>query len=830
MKISFQWLKEILPLQTEAEEAAAVLTATGLEVEGIEKVEAIPGGLTGLVVGKIQTCVPHPNADRLQVCMVDVGESEFLQIVCGASNARDGLHVIVATVGAVLHPISGDPFTIKKGKIRGETSMGMICAEDEIGVGHSHEGIIELHGHFKPGTPASAVYELESDAVLEIGLTPNRTDGMSHWGVARDLRAGLVHETVDGIRENVPELSLPPLADLPAKSLPGWSIDLRSAPGCPKYIGLMMEGIEVGPSPDHVQRRLRSIGVQPINNVVDATNFVLHEMGQPLHAFDAEAIEGNSVIVRNAFEGEKFTTLDGEERTLHPDDQVIAHANGAMCLAGVFGGKHSGVTDATQKIFIESAYFDPVVTRKMAKRHGLSTDASFRFERGVDPNCLESALRRAAHLIAEWTGGETTGVLISTEGSLPSKATIQLQWQDLDRLIGEALDRQKVRAILGDLDILISSESAESIELSVPAYRCDVTRSADIIEEVLRIYGFDKIPIPNRMVSTAAHQASVPEERTRLQIANVLVSRGFQEIMSNSMTRAGHTDFLGESGQDGWELDRRIELLNPLSGDLGVMRQSLIFQGLEAIAHNRNHQNPDLRLFEIGRVYQHRTGAEPDSKNAARRYEEDERLSIICSGQMLPENWNNRKSMFDPFGLKADVYAVLHAMGMTDFDESPIHSGLISEGLEISSKGKVVGRIGRIRPNVAKKLGVGQPVFWGDFSMRILSKISNRSHVKASEPTKFPSVRRDLSLILEKTVTFETIRNAAFQGEKRLLKRVGLFDVYEGDKLQANEMSYAISLVLQDESKTLNDKQIEQSVQRILDRIIDATGARLRDS
>ena len=820
----------MLPLRTTAADAAAVLTATGLEVEGIDRIEAIPGGLAGLVVGEIEACSPHPNADRLQICMVNVGEAEALQIVCGAKNARKGLRVVVALVGAELHPISGEPFTIKKGKIRGETSMGMICAEDEIGVGHSHEGIIELPDHFSPGTPVSVVYELESDEVLEIGLTPNRTDGMSHWGVARDLRAGLVHETVDGIAEDATALTMPRLADLPNNGLPEWKIDVTGAPGCAKYLGLLMRNVQVKPSPDHVQRRLRSIGVQPINNIVDATNFVLHEMGQPLHAFDADAIDGKSVIVRNAFEGETFVTLDGEERTLHPEDQVIANANGAMCLAGVFGGKHSGVSEKTQNIFIESAYFDPVVTRKMAKRHGLSTDASFRFERGVDPHWLEPALRRVAYLIAEWAGGEGIGLAVGTQGNLPAEAKVVLEWNDLDRMIGETMDRAKVKAIFADLDIRITKENAASIELMVPAYRRDVTRPADIIEEVLRIYGFDKISIPSRMISTAAHQASVPEERTRLQIANVLVNRGFQEIMSNSMTRAAHTDSLGETGQDGWELSRRIELMNPLSGDLGVMRQSLVFQGLEAISHNKNHQNPDLRLFEIGRVYQHRKNAESETKDAARRYEEDERLSIICTGQSLPENWNNPKSLFDPFGLKGDVLAMLHALGVNEVKESPFHSGLMSEGLEISCQGKVIGRIGRIRAGVAKKLGVGQPVFWGDFSVRALSKISNKSHIKTAEVAKFPSVRRDLSLILEKHVTFDTVRNAAFQGEKRLLKRVGLFDVYEGDKLQSNEMSYAISLILQDESKTLNDKQIEHSVQRILDSIIDTTGARLRDS
>ena len=830
MKISFQWLKDLLPVTTSAEDAAAVLTATGLEVEGVETVESIPGGLSGLVVGEITACAQHPNADRLQVCEVNIGEAEPLPIVCGAANARQGLRVIVATVGTTLHPTEGDSFKIKKGKIRGEVSMGMICAEDEIGVGKSHDGIIELDTQWTPGTPASEVYNLESDSVLEIGLTPNRTDGMSHFGVARDLRAGLLHETVEGIREEVGPVDMPPKAELPSVSGP-FELSIETGEGCPRYLGLLIEGVQVGPSPDVIQQRLRAIGVNPQNNVVDATNYVLHELGQPLHAFDADQIEGNKVVVRQPREGEKLTTLDGEERTLDPNDQVIADANQALCLAGVFGGETSGVSETTTRVFLESAYFNPVVTRKMAKRHGLSTDASFRFERGVDPALIEDALARAASLIAEWAGGKATALHEATAADLPSGQTIELEWGYLERLIGIPMEATAVRAILNDLDIAVAEETPSVWTLEVPAYRHDVTRPADVVEEILRIYGFDKIPLPERLISTAAHQAGVPAEAFRLQTSNFLVSRGFQEMMNNSMTRAAYTADLGEEGADGWDLSRQIALMNPLSSDLGVMRQSLLFQGLEAIVRNANHQRPNLRLFELGKVYQHREKADSHSHNAAQRYEETERLALFMTGANAPENWNNSNGRTGAYELKSEAYNLLASMGIdaSSLREASIQTPLLSEGLELTCQGQVIGRIGKVRTSLAQQHGVKQPVYWADFAVKPLVKISNRTKVKAQELAKFPSVRRDLSLILKEGTSFGAIRDAAMKAEKKLLKRVGLFDVYEGDKLEPGHVSYAVSLILQDEEKTLNDKRIEQSVKRILDGIVEATGAQLRD-
>ena len=830
MKISFQWLNDLLPVTTSVENAAAVLTATGLEVEGVETVESVPGGLVGLVVGEITACAQHPNADRLQICEVNVGGDDPLTIVCGARNARKGLHVVVATVGAELHPIDGEPFTIKKGKIRGEVSMGMICAEDEIGVGQSHDGIIELDTSWAPGTPVAEVYNLASDAVLEIGLTPNRTDGMSHFGVARDLRAGLINETIDGIREEVGDVMIPTTTSLPTAQGP-FAVSIENGDGCPRYLGLLLEGVTVGASPDKIQRRLRAIGVNPQNNIVDATNYVLHELGQPLHAFDADTIDGQKVVVRNARSGEKLTTLDGVERELHVEDQVIADGQNAMCLAGVFGGENSGVSESTTRVFLESAYFNPVVTRKMAKRHGLSTDASFRFERGVDPALLETALARAAALIQEWAGGHATSIHEARTGELPTGATVTLEWAHLNQLIGIKIEAAAVRSILDDLDIRITSESDEAMVLSIPAFRHDVTRPADVVEEILRVYGFDKIPLPERLVSTASHQAGVPAEALRLQTSNFLVSRGFQEMMNNSMTRAAYTQELGEAGADGWDLSRQIALMNPLSSDLGVLRQSLLFQGFEAIVRNTNHQQPNLRLFEFGKVYQHRENADATSLNAAQRFEETERLAVFVTGTSSPENWNNRTQSVDAYTLKSEVYNLLASAGVpvSSIRENSIQTSLISEGLELTCQGQTVGRLGKVRSTVARQHGVKQDVFWADLAVKPLTKIARRTSVKAQDLAKFPSVRRDLSLILKEGTTFGTIRDAAMKAEKKLLKRVGLFDVYEGDKLAPGHVSYAVSLILQDEEKTLNDKRIEQSVQRILDGIVEATGAQLRD-
>ncbi|MGB1074770.1 MAG: phenylalanine--tRNA ligase subunit beta [Flavobacteriales bacterium] len=838
MKISYRWLREMIPTSMTAEEASAVLTATGLEVEGIEQVEDIAGGLKGLVVGRVLACEQHPNADRLRVCQVDIGSPESpLSIVCGADNVRTGLDVIVATVGATLHPIAGEPFKIKKGKIRGEASMGMICAEDEIGVGNSHAGIIELKGTWPPGTSAAEVFGLGTDEVIEIGLTPNRTDGMSHWGVARDLAAGLVHETVKGTRETptlMPSFTQAPKLDDGDLSV---TIDVEDGQGAPRYCGCILDGVQVGPSPDWVQKKLHAIGVTPINNIVDATNYVLHEMGTPLHAFDADKIGGQQVKVRRAKSEEAFTTLDGVKRTLDPTDLVIADADRPMCLAGVFGGETSGVTDDTNRVFLESAWFDPVSVRKTARRHGLSTDASFRFERGVDPALTWRALERAAQLITEWAGGEVVGEAgkCVEAGRVPGPATISLPWKQLHSLIGERIPAGRVESILTSLDIEILESTDAAMTLRVPAYRADVTRPADVVEEILRIHGFDRVPLPKRMAITLDVVDGPNWDEARLRMSEVLVSRGFSEIMNNSLTRATDVEtFLAQSGKEDPSLNSSdfVEMLNPLSSDLAVMRQTLLFQGLETIARNRNVQKANLRLFELGRTYKRKSDG---------GFLETEMLGLWMSGDVQPENWKQKSREVELQDLKGDAEALLQTLGIAS-ELIPMLSaeGYFLEGLQWETRtrgdrgkwvasGEVVGRMGRVHPDASALKDLAKvPIFYAEFDVQKLVMLMERRLVRATNLPKFPSVRRDLSLLVPQHVTFEQMASSVRSSGGKLVQKVGLFDVYSGDGLPEGMISYAISITLQDESKTLNDKQIDKTMQRILGQLQSETGASLR--
>lgn len=838
MKISYRWLREMIPTSMTAEEASAVLTATGLEVEGIEQVEDIPGGLKGLVVGRVLACERHPNADRLRVCQVDIGSSEGpLSIVCGAENVRTGLDVIVATVGATLHPTNGEPFKIKKGKIRGEASMGMICAEDEIGIGTSHAGIIELEGTWAPGTSAAEVYALGTDDVIEIGLTPNRTDGMSHWGVARDLAAGLAHETVKGTQETLtlqPPFEQAPRLDEGDLSV---TITVEDERGAPRYCGCVLDGVQVGPSPDWVQKKLRAIGVTPINNVVDATNCVLHEMGTPLHAFDADKIGGQKVMVRRAKSEEAFTTLDGVKRTLDVTDLVIADADQPMCLAGVFGGETSGVTDDTQRVFLESAWFDPVSVRKTARRHGLSTDASFRFERGVDPALTWRALERTAELITHWSGGEVVGKVgqCIEVGQVPGPATVSLPWEQLHSLIGERIPSVRVESILKSLDIEILESTDAALTLRVPAYRADVTRPADVVEEILRIHGFDRVPLPKRMAITLDVVEGPNWDEARLRMSEVLVSRGFSEIMNNSLTRATDVEtFLAESGKEDPTVNPSdfVEMLNPLSSDLAVMRQTLLFQGLETIARNRNVQKADLRLFELGRTYKRKSGG---------GFLETEMLGLWISGNVQPENWNQKSREVEFQNLKGDVEALLQSLGIaTELIPQLSAQGYFLEGLRWETRtrgdrgkwvasGEVVGRMGRVHPDANALKDLAEvPVFYAEFEVGKLMALMERRSVRAKDLAKFPAVRRDLSLLVPQHVTFEEMASSVRASGGKLVQEVGLFDVYSGDGLPEGMVSYAINITLQDENKTLDDKQIDKTMQRILGQLQSETGASLR--
>ena len=824
MKISARRLRQMFPFDLSTEDAGRVLTATGLEVEGIERVEDIPGGLRGVVVGHVMEVTPHPDADRLRLCKVDAGEAHgVLDIVCGASNVAAGQKVPLATIGTMIHPLEGEPFKIKKGKIRGQVSMGMICAEDELSLGTSHDGIMVLDDGLKPGTPMAEVVGLEGDDVIEIGLTPNRNDAMGHWGVARDLRAGCLHGTVTGIGPmEVAELRAPKTAPITDAGKASVDLDIQATDACPHYLAVEIHGVSVQPSPDHAQRFLRAIGVQPINNVVDATNMVLHEFGNPLHAFDLDRIEGGIVTVRRAKAGEPFVTLDGEERTLHEDDLVIADNHNPLCLAGVYGGATSGVNDTTSKVLLEAAWFDPVSVRKTAKRHTLSTDASFRFERGVDPDMVQRAAERCAHLIAEWSPGAHVVGLSEVRHEphvKPCAVTLSLPW--LHGFLGDAIDDARIDSILEALDIAVVGKHGESWDLQVPAYRSDVTRPADVAEEILRVHGFDHIPLPSRMTGTLEVPTKPNREDVLFGWREQLVHQGFSEIMSNSLTRADHAALISDRSLDP---EASIAMLNPLSSELGVMRQSLLFQGLEAIAKNTNHKHADLRLFEFGRTYK-------QSVNEGKTvYHEEEELSLWLTGRDAPEAWNQPKGkdgQVDAFALKRAVETLLDAVGLPVLAE-PDNDGLLSEGLLLRNRGGAeVGRWGLVNPKVAKACGVDAPVFWANFNVGLLWKAVRKRRVKASELARFPSVRRDLALVVDQSVSYDALKVAAERAERKLLKGVSLFDVYTGKGLESHEKSYAMAFTLQHPDATLNDKQIDAAMQRILEGC-QACGARLR--
>jgi len=821
MNISFRWLRDVFPTACTPEQAAAVLTATGLEVEGIVRHDDVPGGLEGVVVGRILTAERHPNADRLQVCTVDIGTGTPATIVCGAANARAGLTVAAALPGAVLHPVEGEPFTIKTSKIRGEVSEGMLCAEDELGLGAGHAGIVELDNALVPGTPAAAAFGVGSDSVLEIGLTPNRTDAMSHLGVARDLRAGLLLGTVGGIggpgAGPVPDLAIP---DGPALAYAahsgGIAVEVQAPEACPRYLGLLIEGVHAVPSPPSVQQLLTAIGLKPINAVVDATNYVLHTLGTPLHAFDADQIRGGHVTVRKATAGERLTTLDGVERALDPEDLVIADAERPMALAGVFGGHTTGVGPETTRVFLESAWFAPVGIRKAARRHGLSTDASFRFERGVDPALTHRALRLAARLVVEWAGGQVAATAVEAEAKegVPGPARVRLGTGEFRRLVGVELAPDRFEALVSALELRVVARDAEGVELEVPAYRADVRRPADVIEELLRIHGFDRIPLPGQVRMALPEPGRSSREPMRRAVTDLLVARGFTEVMHNSLTRGAYVER--------WMPDAaatRVALHNPLSSDLDVLRSDLLFQTLETIARNRHHQHPDLRLCEWGRVY----------RRADEAFVEEERLVLAATGREVPEAWNRGNAAVDHFGLKGEVEAVLRTVGVEGLvreDGAAAHP-LWAGGSRWTVGEAVVAWAGPVRQEVCAAFEVEAPVVAAVVDVEVLAGV-RVPRATARPLAKFPAVRRDLSLVLPKETAFAAVREVALKAEPRLLRGVGLFDVYAGDSLPEGTVSYAISLRLQDEEKTLTDGAIDRAVQRIVQALSDATGARLR--
>lgn len=794
MKISYNWLKQFIKTDWTSEQTSTLLTDLGLEVEGVEKFQSVKGGLEGIVVGHVLTCVQHPNADRLKVTTVDIGTGSPIQIVCGASNVAAGQKVPVATIGTTLYDADGNPFVIKKGKIRDQESYGMICAEDELGLGTSHDGIMILSEDLIPGTPASKVFNIVDDEVFEIGLTPNRADAMSHLGVARDLRAGMMQKGVST------ELITPSVSNFRVdKRILKMDISVVDSKLAPRYCGVTISGITVKPSPDWLQNRLKSIGLTPKNNIVDVTNYVLHELGQPLHAFDAAQIKGNKVIVKTLPAGTKFTTLDDVERELHEEDLMICDENGPMCFAGVLGGKNSGVKETTSTLFLESAYFNPVSVRKTAKRHSISTDASFRFERGIDPTLTEYALKRAANLIIELAGGEITSDITDIYPKKLEDYTVVLNYNKTAKIIGEDLPKETIKKILASLDIKINSVSDAGLGLTIPNYRVDVQREIDVIEEILRVYGYNNISFSKKLNASVANSPRNEDYKMQNIIGGLLTSLGFNEMMANSLTTP---DYIKLS--DDLKEEFNITMLNPLSRDLSTMRQSLLFSGLEALSYNINRRSTDLKFYEFGKTYHKLPSG----------IEEHKHLSLFLTGNKVAESWTNPQKMSDFFLFKGYVEAILSRLGLEKIKNQPTTSDVFAEGMAIFIGTDKIVDFGTVKKSIAKAFDIKQEIFYADFNWNAVLKFVG-SKIKFIEIPKYPEVRRDLALLVDESVNFDSIYTIAQQTEKSLLKNIQLFDVYQGANLPEGKKSYAVSFTIQDTSKTLTDVQIDKIMSKL---------------
>ena len=821
MNISYKWLKRYIDLQDDAQTVAKILTSIGLEVGTVETVETIRGGLKGLVVGEVLTCEPHPNSDHLHITKVNIGEGEPLPIVCGAPNVAAGQKVIVATVGTVLYD-GDESFTIKKGKLRGEDSWGMICAEDEIGVGTDHAGIIVLPADTPVGMPAAEFYHVENDAVIEVDITPNRSDACSHFGVARDLYAYYkAHNNPTSAlpsREGV-QLTKPSVEEFKEEDQTSpISVFVDAPDAAPRYSGLYIKGVEVKESPEWLKNSLLAIGLRPINNVVDVTNFVLHEMGQALHAFDADKIKGNEIHVRYAKQGEKFVTLDGVEREMDSRDLMIANKEEAMCIAGVFGGLESGVTENTKNIFLESAYFDPVTIRKTSRRHQLQTDASFRYERGCDPCNTLYVLKRAALLIKEVANAEQVGLILDNSASqeLLKPWSVTIDINRVNSLIGKAIGEDTIETILKALEINIVAKLGDSWQLEVPRYRVDVQRECDVVEDILRIYGYDNVEFPEKLNTSLAYGVKPDPEKLRRRIAEQLTAQGFNEILNNSLTKVSYYEPLTQL-----TLDTCVKIMNPLSQDLGVMRQTLLFGGLESIARNANRKNSDLKFYEFGNCYHYKANPaarEHNPENSLVEYSEEPHMALWITGNKAAQTWVRKEEKTTFYQLRAYVNNILVRLGV-DLSKTTVErleNELFSDGLVLkATNGKALGFIGIVARKQLKAFDIEQEVFYADLDWNQLLKQNKQYKAVINDLPKYPEVKRDFALLVDKTVEFADLARAAFATEKKLLKNVYLFDVYEGKNLEAGKKSYALSFILQDAENTLKDTQIENIMNRM---------------
>ncbi len=808
MKISYNWLKQFIKLPEDAEKTGELLTDLGLEVEGIASFQSVKGGLEGVVVGHVMSCDKHPNADKLQLTKVNIGNGEEVQIVCGAPNIGAGQKVPVATIGTVLYDEKGESWEIKKGKIRGEASYGMICSEKELGLGQSHEGILVMDNELVPGTPVAELYEVENDEVFEIGLTPNRADAMSHWGVARDLKAGYQQQGQH--------------LELITPSVSSFHVDNRSlkiqikvedSNLAPRYCGVTLSEVKVKESPKWLKNRLKAIGITPKNNVVDATNYVMHELGQPLHAFDAGKIAGNEINVKTLASGTKFTTLDEVERELHEEDLMICDAEKPLCIAGVFGGISSGVTENTTQVFLESAYFNPVSVRKTAKRHGLSTDASFRFERGIDPNSVEYALKRAALLIKEIAGAEVTSDIDDLYFKKIEDFQVFLTFEKVNKLIGENLEEETIKSILASLEIRVNNVTETGMGLTIPSYRVDVQRESDVIEEILRVYGYNNIKFGDKLSLSVANSSKFEDYKVQNLIAGQLIGQGFYETMSNSLTSSEYNNL-----SEDYKKDYQVEMLNPLSQDLSVLRQTLLFSGLETISYNLNRKRNNIKVFEFGKTYHSYVSGREEKKH----------LSLFISGERTAESWNSFTGQGNFFYLKGVISSILEKLGLNKLKTKSVKGDIFSEGLQLSSKKAKLVEFGVIKKSILKKFDIDQEVIYADFNWDEVLELTKVQKMSFTSIPKYPSMRRDFALLLDNSVTYDQIEEIAKQTEKKLLKEVNLFDVYEGKNLPEGKKSYAVSFIFQDENKTLTDKQVDKMMSKLQHRFEKELKAELR--